>query len=71
MCDIEQFNETLTSKNEFYSSLRGEEISDKEYQHVFKVWIKSEMKNMKDYHDLCLKYNALLLADIFEKLTDA
>ena len=56
LCDIEKFNEILTSKKEFYSSLRGEEISGKEYQHVFKVWNKFEMKTMKDYHNLCLTY---------------
>lgn len=27
-----------SEKYEFYSSLRGKEISDKEYQHVLKVW---------------------------------
>ena len=27
------------------------------------------MTTMKDYHDLDLKYNILMLADVFEKLT--
>ena len=30
-------NETLISKNEFYSSLSGKGIGDKEHQHVCKV----------------------------------
>ena len=33
-----------------------------------KVWNKSEMKTMKDYHDFYLKCDVLLLADVFEKL---
>ena len=33
-----------------------------------KVWNKSGMKTMKDYHDFYLKCDVLLLADIFEKL---
>ena len=42
-------------------------ISDKEYEHVLNVWNKFEMKTMKDYYDLYLKFDVLLLADLFEK----
>ena len=28
------------------------------------------MKNMGDYHDHCSKKDVLLLADVFEKVTD-
>ena len=62
-----KFNETLPSKNEFYSSLNGKGISDKEYQHVLKAWNKFEMKTMKDYHDLYWKCDISLLADVLEK----
>ena len=50
----------------FYSSLTGKE-SDKEYEHGLKVWNKFEIKTMKDYHDLYLKCDVLLLADVFKK----
>ena len=66
MCDLEKLNENLPDKNQFYSSLRGKGISDKEYQHVLKVWNKFEKNMRKDYHDLCLIGNVLLLADIIE-----
>ena len=63
----ETFNERLPDKNEFYSSLNGKGISGKECQHVLKVWNKFEMKTMKDYHNLYLKCDVLLLANVFEK----
>ena len=41
----------------------------KNYQEkkFFKVWSKFGIKTMKDYHDLHLKCDVLLLADVFEK----
>ena len=48
MSDFEKFKEELPSKEKFYSSLTGEKISNKEYEHVLKVWNKFEMKTMKD-----------------------
>ena len=41
--------------------------TDREYEYVIKVWLKFEMKTMKDYHNLYLKCKFLLLADVFEK----
>ena len=67
MTDFKKIKEQLPSKEKFYSLLTGKKISNKEYDHVLKVWNKSEMKTMKDYHDLYLKCDVLLLADIFEK----
>ena len=42
-------------------------ISDKECDHVLKIWNKLVMKTMKDSHDLHLKCDVLLLANVFEK----
>ena len=67
MIDFEKFKKELLSKEKFYSSLINRKISDKEYEHVFNVWKKCEMKTMKDYHDLYLKRDVLLLAKVFEK----
>ena len=36
-------------------------------EYVFNVWNKYEMKTKKDYHDLYLKYEVFILADVFEK----
>ena len=42
-------------------------ISDKYYLTCKKMWNKSDMKNMVDYHNRYLREDVLLLADIFEK----
>ena len=36
-------------KEKFYSSMTDKTMSDKDYEHVPKVWDKFEMKTMKDY----------------------
>ena len=43
-------------------------MSVKDYLTCEKIWEKSEMKNMGDYHDHYLKKNVLQLADVFEKV---
>ena len=53
MCNFERFNETLPSRNEFYSSLSGKEISGKEYQNAYKIWNKFEMKVIKNTITIC------------------
>ena len=50
-----------------HSSLTGKKITEKEYELVLKVWNVFEMKTMKNYHNLFLKCDVLLLADLFEK----
>ena len=42
-------------------------VSDKDYECALKVWNTFEIKVMKDYHNLYLKYDVLLLAYVFEK----
>ena len=61
-------NEQLANKEKFYNLITSKKISDKEYEHVFKVWNKFEMKTLKDYHDLYLKFDVLLLADVLKNL---
>ena len=46
----------------------GKKISDKEYEHLVKVWNKFEMERVTDYQDLYLKWHAFLLGDVFEKV---
>ena len=60
----------LRDRCEFLSSLKDEYISEKDYLHSIDVWIMFKMNTMGDYHDLYLKTNVLLLADVFEKFID-
>ena len=66
MSHFEKFKEELPSKEKFYRSLTDRKISDKEYEYVLNVWKKCEMETMKDYHNLYLKFNVLLSADVFK-----
>ena len=42
-------------------------ITDKEFEHVLNVCNKLELKTIKDYQDLYLKCDVLLLIDVFKK----
>ena len=64
MSDFRKFQGELPSKEKLYSSLTGKNISDEEYEHVFMVWNTSQMKTMKEYHNLYLQCDALLLAEV-------
>ena len=57
----------LPDRCKFFSSLKDECISEKDYSHAINVWNVFKINAMGDYHDLYLKTDALLLADVFEK----
>ena len=67
MDDWEKFNETLLPKKEdFYSHLNMEDITDADYAHAKRVCKDFEIKNLGEYHDLYVQSDTLLLADVFE-----
>ena len=64
---LEKLSETqLPPKEEFYSKLNDEDISVDDYQHAINVWNNFECKSIRDYHNLYLKSDVLLLSDVFE-----
>ncbi len=65
MTDFSKLSKTsLPPKEAFYSQLNESGISDKDHDHAKKVWKAFGCETMKDYHDLYLKTDVLLLADV-------
>ena len=62
MTDFENFLKNYLATKSFLV-WQQVKISDKEYNHFLNVWNKL----MKDYHDLYLKCDVLLSADVFDK----
>ncbi|XP_033725181.1 DNA polymerase-like [Pecten maximus] len=56
----------LPPKEKFYSSLSRSHVSDADYAHAQTVWEKMDIRDLGQYHDLYLKTDVLLLADVFE-----
>ena len=83
MNSFERLNEKkMTARKYFYSSAKDGKIGDdgkisdghisvKDYLACEKTWDKFKMKYMGEYHDLYLKKDVLLLADVFEKFIAA
>ena len=67
MDSFERFDETCLPQQEaFYSSLSDEGISEEDYKHAQEVWDTFHCRNIGDYHDLYLRSDVFLLADVFE-----
>ena len=68
MNGIKKFEETqLPPKEKFFSKLNDCGVSDDDYGHAERVWKEFGIKNLGEYHDLYLKSDVLLLADVFEE----
>ena len=71
MDNWEKFNETtVPEKEQFYSNLNIEEITDAYYMHEERVWKDFEIKNLGEYHDIYLMSDILLLANVFKTLEE-
>ena len=71
MDSFSRFNEKhLPKRGDFYSQLYDEDISEDEYRHAQDVWDAAGLKNLGEYHDLYLKTDILILADVFENFRE-
>ena len=67
----EKFKETkLPLKEAFYSKVNMVGVKDEDYEHARKVWREFGIKNLREYHDLYLKTDVILLANVFEAFRD-
>ena len=62
--------DNLPPKEAFHSILNDSGISEEDYIHAQNVWKTFDMKTMRDYHDLYLKSDVLLLSDVIENFRD-
>ena len=61
---------SLPNKEDFYSNLNIENISDIDYRHANDVFKGFKLENLGDYHDLYVQSDTLLLADVFNNFRD-
>ena len=66
MDEWEKFDETSMAKEESYNNLNMEDITDANHMYAKKVCKDFQIKNLSEYHNLYLKNDTLLLADVFE-----
>ena len=67
----ERFSEiSLPIKEDFYSNLNMEDISDIDYRHANNVFKVFKLENLGDYHDLYVQSDTLLLTDVFQNFRD-
>ena len=45
-------------------------INEDNYQHAQRVWEEFGIRNLRDYHDLYLRTDAVLLANVYEAFRD-
>ena len=59
-------NKELPPREDFFNGLENKELSKDDYDHALNVWKTFKCTTFKDYHDLYMKTDVLLLGDVFE-----
>ena len=71
MDSFERFQEdALPPKEAFLSLLTDEGVKDEDYVHAQNVWREMGCQTLRDYHDVYLLTDVMLLADVFEQFRD-
>ncbi|KAJ8976759.1 hypothetical protein NQ317_003719 [Molorchus minor] len=60
----------LPSSTDFHNKLNDEDVSEDDYIHAQNVWKDFKLTNLKEYTQLYLKTDVLLLADVFENFRE-
>ena len=67
MTDWDKFKETKFPPREaFYSKLNISDVGNEDYEHSNRVWKEFGLEHLGEYHDLYLKMDVILLANVFE-----
>jgi hypothetical protein len=67
MDGLYRFEETsLPPIEKFYSNLKMDTVKKEDYEFAQTIWKEFNCQTLGDYHDLYLKTDVLLLADVFE-----
>ena len=57
---------SLPSIKRFHSNLNMSGVSDTDYEHACSIWREFGIRNMGEYHNLYLRTDVLLLANVFK-----
>ena len=67
MSGLDKLSETkLPPKSAFWSKLSDGGVTEEGYQYAQKVWSETNCKRLKDYTEVYLKTDVLILTDVFE-----
>ena len=70
MLSWDKFKESLPPIETFYSKLNMSKIGEDDYQHAHRVWKEFGIQNLGDYHNLYLRTDVVLLANMYEAFRD-
>ena len=67
---IYPYKTQLPSIEAFYSNVNMSNVSEVDYKHAQRVWKEFSIKDLGEYHDLYLRTDVHLLANVFEAFRD-